>query len=150
MRVYELARQLDISNKELLDHFEDLGVEVKSHSSSVDDKAIRLLLDKIQAEQKRSAPGKAGKPRKPPRPQPVVAEQPKEEDPPGPKVNARAIALEAIARAKAKREKQRQEAMEQGQPAAMKAPEHQKVALGEAAVSEKPPIAPPPPAAAPA
>ena len=35
VRVYELAREMGLSNKEILDLCTDLGIGVKSHSSSV-------------------------------------------------------------------------------------------------------------------
>ena len=36
-RVYEIARELDLESKEVIDRLKEAGVEVKSHSSSVDD-----------------------------------------------------------------------------------------------------------------
>ncbi len=43
MRVYELASELDLSSKELLKKLRELGVEVKSHMSSVDEDSIELM-----------------------------------------------------------------------------------------------------------
>ena len=37
IRVYELARELGLTNKEALDLCIDLGIGVKSHSSSIED-----------------------------------------------------------------------------------------------------------------
>ena len=37
IRVYELARELGLTNKEALDLCESLGIGVKSHSSSIED-----------------------------------------------------------------------------------------------------------------
>ena len=37
IRVYELARELGLTNKEALDLCVDLGIGVKSHSSSIED-----------------------------------------------------------------------------------------------------------------
>src|SRR4029077_10914315 len=37
IRVYELARELGLTNKEALDLYVDLGIGVKSHSSSIED-----------------------------------------------------------------------------------------------------------------
>ena len=37
IRVYELARELGLTNKEALDMCIDLGIGVKSHSSSIED-----------------------------------------------------------------------------------------------------------------
>ena len=50
MRVYELAKQVNLSNKELINRFTELGVEVKSHSSSVDDKSVRMLMESMKEE----------------------------------------------------------------------------------------------------
>src|SRR4028118_156646 len=36
-RVYEIARELNLENKEVIGRLNDAGVEVKSHSSSVDE-----------------------------------------------------------------------------------------------------------------
>src|SRR5215217_5544501 len=36
-RVYEIARELDLESKEVLSRLREAGVEVKSHSSSVED-----------------------------------------------------------------------------------------------------------------
>jgi translation initiation factor IF-2 len=36
-RVYEIARELDLESKEVMDRLKEAGVEVKSHSSSVED-----------------------------------------------------------------------------------------------------------------
>src|SRR3954469_20937848 len=37
IRVYELARELGLTNKETLDLCIDLGIQAKSHSSSIED-----------------------------------------------------------------------------------------------------------------
>ncbi|MBA1333906.1 MAG: Translation initiation factor 2 [Firmicutes bacterium] len=47
-RVYELAKELKISSKELIDILSDLGVDVKNHMSTVDEKdgkTVKELLD---------------------------------------------------------------------------------------------------------
>ncbi|HEV8225258.1 MAG TPA: translation initiation factor IF-2 N-terminal domain-containing protein, partial [Rubrobacteraceae bacterium] len=36
-RVYEIARELDLESKEVISRLREAGVEVKSHSSSVED-----------------------------------------------------------------------------------------------------------------
>lgn len=40
IRVYELARNLNMENKELIDKIAELGLEIKSHMSSLDDEAV--------------------------------------------------------------------------------------------------------------
>ena len=43
MRVYEIARELELSSKEALALLRELGIEVKSHSSSIDDEQADRL-----------------------------------------------------------------------------------------------------------
>ncbi|HPT58526.1 MAG TPA: translation initiation factor IF-2 [Fervidobacterium sp.] len=45
LRVYELAKQLDMGTKELLHELEELGIEVKSHMSYIDEETVNILLD---------------------------------------------------------------------------------------------------------
>lgn len=54
IRVYELAKKLNISSKELLSRLAKLGIEAKSHSSSVDDSIIKELSE-IPVEKETSA-----------------------------------------------------------------------------------------------
>jgi translation initiation factor IF-2 len=153
MRVYELAKQLGVSNKELLDRLHNLGVEVKSHSSSIDDKAVRLVFEQEEKKKAPAAPSKeeadkkiqkVAAPRKPPKAK--MAPEPPKEAPP--RIDARAIALEAIARAKARKRdqvQQQQLAEVEEKPAApdktaLAPPKPQRVDLG----AEKPHVQPPP------
>ena len=56
-RVYELAKELGMSNKELVDWLMAHGYdEVKSHSSSLEDGPAQSVLDKVLAERKPKAP----------------------------------------------------------------------------------------------
>lgn len=48
MRVYELAKLLDINNKDLLALLEKLNVAVKTHMSTIDDDAIQLVEDELE------------------------------------------------------------------------------------------------------
>jgi translation initiation factor IF-2 len=43
IRVYELARELNMTNKVLLDKIKGMKIEVRSHMSSLDDKAVRKI-----------------------------------------------------------------------------------------------------------
>jgi len=47
MRVYELAKELDKSNHDILEALAAEGIEVKSHASSIDDHAIELVKKKF-------------------------------------------------------------------------------------------------------
>ncbi len=48
IRVYELARKLQISNKELIKRLNQYGVEVKSHMSSVDEDTAELIMAELR------------------------------------------------------------------------------------------------------
>ena len=43
VRIYDLARKLKLSNKDLISKLQDLGVTVKSHSSSIDSETAELV-----------------------------------------------------------------------------------------------------------
>ena len=53
-RVYELAKQLNISNKELIDKLKDLGIEVNNHMSTVDEENAALVEELISGEKEES------------------------------------------------------------------------------------------------
>lgn len=44
IRVYELAKKLQMSNRELIKKLNEYGVEVKSHMSSIDDETLELII----------------------------------------------------------------------------------------------------------
>ena len=50
-RVYELAKELSMENKDLIAHLERLGITVKSHSSSLEDAEVERVREDIQAKQ---------------------------------------------------------------------------------------------------
>ncbi len=56
IRVYELAKKLNISNTELLLKLADIGVDAKSHSSSVDESVAKKLLKPPPKKKKTAAP----------------------------------------------------------------------------------------------
>ncbi|MDY2649092.1 MAG: translation initiation factor IF-2 [Pyramidobacter porci] len=66
MRVYELAKLLEMNNKDLLALLEKVNVSVKSHMSTIDDDAIQLVEEEIEKSKKKkgpsgkSAPAEAG------------------------------------------------------------------------------------------
>jgi len=43
IRVYELAKMLGMSNKELMKMLADLGIEVKTHMSSIDSETAQIV-----------------------------------------------------------------------------------------------------------
>lgn len=74
MRVYELAKLLEMNNKDLLALLEKVNVSVKSHMSTIDDDAIQLVEEEIEKSKKKkdpsgkSAPAKAEPEKKAPAP----------------------------------------------------------------------------------
>lgn len=44
-RVYEVAKQLDITSKELIEKLYDLGVEIKNHMSTIEEKDLEVILE---------------------------------------------------------------------------------------------------------
>lgn len=51
VRVYELARTLRLSSKELMHELQKQGIELKSHMSSIDDDTAELVLDLLKTPQ---------------------------------------------------------------------------------------------------
>ncbi|MDY4031579.1 MAG: translation initiation factor IF-2 [Pyramidobacter sp.] len=80
MRVYELAKLLEMNNKDLLTLLEKVNVSVKSHMSTIDDDAIQLVEEEIEKSKKKkspsgkSAPAKAEPEKKAPAPKAEKAE----------------------------------------------------------------------------
>ncbi len=62
IRVHELAKKMKISSKELLSRLSELGVDAKSHSSSVDEKVVKKLVT-APAKKKKTSKEKIAKPR---------------------------------------------------------------------------------------
>ncbi|WP_024822239.1 translation initiation factor IF-2 [Aminobacterium mobile] len=56
IRVYELAKMLGKSNKDLLSMLEDLGVEVKTHMSSIDTEVAQLIEETVKSEEGKHTP----------------------------------------------------------------------------------------------
>ncbi|NCC95355.1 MAG: translation initiation factor IF-2 [Synergistales bacterium] len=54
IRVYELAKMLEMSNKDLMEVLEDLNVEVKSHMSSLEVDVAQLVEDTVRARESKS------------------------------------------------------------------------------------------------
>ncbi len=47
MKIYELAKELNISNKDLIDRVNNMGIEAKSHMTSLDDKIVAELKNSL-------------------------------------------------------------------------------------------------------
>ncbi len=52
IRVYELARNLNMKNKELLDKLEEMKITVRSHMSSLDDDTVAEIKSNLRAKKK--------------------------------------------------------------------------------------------------
>lgn len=52
MRVYELAKKLEMENKTLISELKKMGVPVASHSSALDDDTVQKALDKLSPKAK--------------------------------------------------------------------------------------------------
>ncbi|MGO9880574.1 MAG: translation initiation factor IF-2 N-terminal domain-containing protein, partial [Acidimicrobiales bacterium] len=72
IRVYELARELGLTNKEALDICIDLGIGVKSHSSSIED----AQADRARRKADREGLRRAVQPEEP-APSPAIASAPR-------------------------------------------------------------------------
>ncbi len=55
LRVYELAKEKGISSKDLLDILKDLGVEAKSHVSTIDENVAKTVLEILETQKKTGA-----------------------------------------------------------------------------------------------
>src|SRR5512133_296666 len=97
-RVHELAKQLkehgiELSNQELVDRLHQLGFDVKSHSSSLDDDQAQSAFEKIAGERKpKPAPVRPSGPgfvvRKKAHVEPVAEPPPPPPPPPAPVAEA--------------------------------------------------------------
>jgi translation initiation factor IF-2 len=52
IRVYEFARDLNMTNRELLDRIRDLDVDVSSHMSSLDEDVVAMVKSSLFGEEK--------------------------------------------------------------------------------------------------
>ena len=77
VRVHEIAKRLGVPSKELVERLKGMGVDVKSHSSSVDESVVARLEGAATATEAPPAPAKA----EPAKPETPKAEAPKAEAP---------------------------------------------------------------------
>ena len=82
IKVYELAKELNINNKELIEKLKNMGVEVKSHLSTVEDKYVEEIRNSIKGETNKNKSTKSDK------------KQEAEEKKTGPVIIRRAVILE--------------------------------------------------------
>jgi translation initiation factor IF-2 len=98
VRIYELARQMNVPNQDLIDALRELGYDIKSHSSTIDSHVVGLLIAALgKKKQQDKGPLKtatksvkpASKPAPPPEPvivKPRVLSRRKPTPPPGTEV----------------------------------------------------------------
>lgn len=60
MRVYELAKQLGMENRELIPELKRLGIPVASHSSALDEDSVRIVLEKVGSKARSGQAASAG------------------------------------------------------------------------------------------
>ena len=66
MRINQIARKYGLQNKDVLDYLETIGVSGKSHSSSLDDSTLELVLEHFgKAEKKEPEPDRSESPEMP-------------------------------------------------------------------------------------
>jgi translation initiation factor IF-2 len=75
VRIYQLAKELGVDTKELLEHLDNLGVEYKSHSSSLDEEVAEAVRQLV-ASADESAPVAAEAEPAAPAPEPAAAPEP--------------------------------------------------------------------------
>lgn len=62
VRIYELARQMNLSNQDVITGFRELGYDIKSHSSTVDRQAVGLFIAHVNKKKQPKEPAaKTGK-----------------------------------------------------------------------------------------
>ncbi len=61
MRVYELARKLGMSTRDLLRELEDLGIPMKSHMSYIDEDMVNLIIEYFEEEETEKSKPKTSK-----------------------------------------------------------------------------------------
>jgi len=57
VRVYELAKELNFTNKNMLDYITKLGVEAKSHMSALSKRDVKLIMTSIRKDELDTEPG---------------------------------------------------------------------------------------------
>ena len=65
LRVHELAKEFNITNRELLEKLIELDVDVKNHMSGVDDETVKVLRGIYKSHKAPAEPVKEAKPEQP-------------------------------------------------------------------------------------
>ena len=59
LRVSELAKELNLTSKEVIEKFAEISIVVKSHSNTVTSEQIKKLKEHLGIEEKKASPKKA-------------------------------------------------------------------------------------------
>ncbi|MFH1134758.1 MAG: translation initiation factor IF-2 [Pseudomonadota bacterium] len=62
IRVYELAKELNLGNRELLKKLQDFGYQIRSHSSTLEDFQVREIKERIQGKRSQAISEATGRP----------------------------------------------------------------------------------------
>ena len=106
IRIYELARDLNMTNKMLLDKLQDMDIEARSHMSSLDDDTVDTIKRNLRGapakeiEETRIKPTLIRRRRKPVRPEPVEAKTAAEPESPAEEAEAAEPPSEKAGKAK--------------------------------------------------
>jgi translation initiation factor IF-2 len=106
IRIYELARDLNMTNKMLLDKLQDMDIEAKSHMSSLDDDTVDTIKRKLRGspakeiEETRIKPTLIRRRKKPVRREPVETKPVAEPEPPVEEIEASEQPSEKVAESK--------------------------------------------------
>ena len=79
MRVHEIAKELDVPSKDLLEMLHGLGVEAKNHMTTLEEADVKRLRDAVAKAKKAGTLKKPEPPKPVAKPVPVKPEKPKEE-----------------------------------------------------------------------
>ena len=79
MRVHEIAKELDVPSKDLLEMLHGLGVEAKKHMTTLEEADVKRLRDAVAKAKKAGTLKKPEPPKPVAKPVPVKPEKPKEE-----------------------------------------------------------------------
>jgi len=81
IRVYELAKELGISSKELIEKIEDLKLDISSHMSTIEEEEADLIKELLEGKEEKSNKGdKKSKPKKMKKEKEVTKDEGKKED----------------------------------------------------------------------
>ncbi len=89
IRIYEISRELKLSSKEVIKEARELGIDVKSHSSSVTEEEALLIKESFEelkeasepAKEKKKTKEKEEKKEEPAKEEEIIEEEPAEEEP---------------------------------------------------------------------